>query len=90
MKFIADNLKYPKEAQDKGIQGRIITAFIINEDGRISDAEILRGIDESLDREALRVIGEMPLWTPGKQRGQVVAVKYTVPVTFRLQPPVKK
>ena len=72
-------------AQENGIQGRVICAFVVNRDGSVVDAEVLRGVDPSLDKEALRVIGTMPKWTPGKQRGKPVRVKYTVPITFRLQ-----
>ena len=69
----------------KRYQGRVICAFVVNRDGSVVDAEVLRGVDPSLDKEALRVIGTMPKWTPGKQRGKPVRVKYTVPITFRLQ-----
>lgn len=85
LKFINENVKYPVEAQEKGIQGRVIASFVVNTDGSISDAEVMRGIDESLDKESLRVINSFPNWTPGKQRGESVRVKYTVPITFRLQ-----
>lgn len=85
LKFIAKSIKYPVIAQENGIQGRVICAFVVNRDGGVVDAEVLRGVDPSLDKEALRVIGTMPKWTPGKQRGKAVRVKYTVPITFRLQ-----
>lgn len=85
LKFIAQTVQYPKEAQEKGLQGRVTVSFIINKDGSISDAEVITGLDPLLDQEALRVIGLMPKWTPGMQRGQAVKTKYTVPVTFRLQ-----
>lgn len=85
LKFIAKSIKYPVIAQENGIQGRVICAFVVNQDGSVVDAEVLRGVDPSLDKEALRVIGTMPKWTPGKQRGKPVRVKYTVPITFRLQ-----
>ena len=85
LKFIAKSIKYPVIAQENGIQGRVICAFVVNRDGSVVDAEVLRGVDPSLDKEALRVIGTMPKWTPGKQRGKPVRVKYTVPITFRLQ-----
>ena len=85
MKFLAKSIKYPVIAQENGIQGRVICAFVVNRDGSVVDAEVLRGVDPSLDKEALRVIGTMPKWTPGKQRGKPVRVKYTVPITFRLQ-----
>lgn len=85
LKFIAKSIKYPVIAQENGIQGRVICAFVVNRDGSVVDAEVLRGVDPSLDKEALRVIGTMPKWAPGKQRGKPVRVKYTVPITFRLQ-----
>jgi TonB family protein len=84
LKFLSTNVKYPKEAQESGVKGRVIASFVVNEDGSISDARIVKGIESSLDAEALRVIGLMPKWTPGEIKGQPVATKYTVPVTFRL------
>lgn len=85
LQFIAKSIKYPVIAQENGIQGRVICAFTVNRDGSVVDPQVLRGVDPSLDKEALRVIGTMPKWTPGKQRGKPVRVKYTVPITFRLQ-----
>ena len=85
MQYLAKSIKYPVIAQENGIQGRVTCTFVINKDGSIVDAQVLRGIDPSLDKEALRVINAMPKWSPGKQRGKPVRVKYTVPVTFRLQ-----
>lgn len=85
LKFLAKNIKYPVIAQENGIQGRVTASFIVEKDGSIRDIEVIRGVDPSLDKEAIRVLSGMPDWTPGKQRGQDVAVKYTVPVTFRLQ-----
>ncbi|MDR1880559.1 MAG: TonB family protein [Tannerellaceae bacterium] len=85
MKFVNTNLRYPKEAQEKGIQGRVILTFVINDDGRISDIEVTRGVDPLLDAEAVRLIESMPKWTPGKQRGKDVCVKYNLPIMFRLQ-----
>ncbi|MCC8134313.1 MAG: energy transducer TonB [Tannerellaceae bacterium] len=85
LKFISKSIKYPVIAQENGIQGRVVCSFVVNRDGSIVDAEVVRGVDPSLDKEALRVINTMPKWTPGKQRGKPVRVKYTVPITFRLQ-----
>ncbi len=85
LKFLAKNIKYPVIAQENGIQGRVVCAFVVNKDGSIVDIEVLRGVDPSLDKEAVRVLGTMPKWKPGKQRGKPVRVKYTVPVMFRLQ-----
>jgi protein TonB len=85
LRFLSNSIRYPVIAQENGIQGRVICAFVVNRDGSIVDAEVLRGVDPSLDKEALRVISTMPKWSPGKQRGKAVRVKYTVPITFRLQ-----
>jgi len=85
MKFLSDNIKYPVIAQENGIQGRVICNFVVERDGSITDAQVVRGVDPSLDREAIRVIQQMPRWTPGKQRGQAVRVRFTLPVVFRLQ-----
>lgn len=85
LEFINKGIKYPVIAQENGIQGRVICSFVVNRDGSVVDAQVVRGVDPSLDKEALRVINTMPKWTPGKQRGKPVRVKYTVPITFRLQ-----
>ena len=85
LQYLAKSIKYPVIAQENGIQGRVSCSFVVNKDGSIVDAEVIRGVDPSLDKEALRVINSMPKWSPGKQRGKPVRVKYTVPVTFRLQ-----
>ncbi len=84
-KFLNDNVKYPVIAQENGIQGRVICQFVVNRDGSIVDVEVVRSVDPSLDKEAIRVIKSMPNWAPGKQRGKAVRVKYTLPVNFRLQ-----
>jgi len=84
-KFLSNNVKYPVIAQENGIQGRVICQFVVNKDGSIVDVEVVRAVDASLDKEAIRVIKSMPKWSPGKQRGKAVRVKYTVPVNFRLQ-----
>ncbi len=83
--YIAKNIKYPEEAQQKGIKGRVILQFIVNTDGSLSDFKIIRGVDPQLDAEALRVVKSMPKWTPGKDKGKVVPVYYTVPISFGLQ-----
>jgi protein TonB len=85
MKFLGNNVKYPVIAQENGIQGRVICQFVVNRDGSIVDVEVVRSVDPSLDKEAIRVIKSMPAWSPGKQRGKSVRVKYTLPVNFRLQ-----
>lgn len=85
LKFIGKSIKYPVIAQENGIQGRVVCTFVVNRDGSVVDPEVIRGVDPSLDKEALRVVSTMPKWKPGKQRGKPVRVKYTVPITFRLQ-----
>ena len=85
MKFLSDNIKYPVIAQENGIQGRVITNFVVERDGSITDVQVVRGVDPSLDKEAIRVIQSMPKWKAGKQRGSAVRVRFTLPVVFRLQ-----
>ena len=85
MKWLSKNMKYPTISQENGVQGRVIVQFVVNRDGSIVDAVVARGVDPYLDKEALRVVGLMPKWKPGKQRGKAVRVKYTLPVMFRLQ-----
>ena len=85
MQYLSKNIKYPTIAQENGTQGRVTVQFVVNRDGSIVDAEVLRGVDPYLDKEAIRVISSMPKWKPGMQRGKAVRVKYTVPVMFRLQ-----
>ena len=85
MKFLSENIKYPVVAQENGVQGRVVVAFVVERDGSITDVHIARGVDPSLDKEAVRVVKSMPKWTPGKQNGSAVRVKFNVPVAFRLQ-----
>ena len=85
MSYLSSNIKYPVVAQENGVQGRVIVAFVVERDGSISDVKVARSVDPSLDREAQRVVKSMPKWKPGKQNGSAVRVKYTVPVVFRLQ-----
>ena len=85
MKYLSENTKYPVVAQDNGVQGRVTVQFVVEKDGSISDVHVLRGVDPSLDKEAVRVVKSMPRWTPGKQNGITVRVNYRVPVLFRLQ-----
>lgn len=83
--YLNKNIKYPVVPQEQGIQGKVIIQFVVDRDGTITDPVVVRSVDPYLDKEALRVIKAMPKWTPGMQRNQAVRVKYTVPVTFRLQ-----
>lgn len=85
MQWLGENIKYPTEAGENGIQGRVLVSFIVNKTGEISDVRVIRGVDPLLDKEAIRVISSMPNWTPGKQNGTAVNVRYTYPITFRLQ-----
>ena len=85
MKWLSDNVKYPSIAEENGIQGRVVCTLVVERDGSITDIKVIHSIDPSLDSEALRVLKKMPKWIPGKQKGKPVRVKFTVPVTFRLQ-----
>ena len=85
MKWLGKNIKYPTISQENGVQGRVIVQFVINRDGSIVDAKVVRGVDPYLDKEALRVVNQMPKWSPGKQRGKAVRCQFTLPVQFRLQ-----
>lgn len=85
MQYLSSNIKYPVVAQENGVQGRVVVSFVVERDGSITDVQVARSVDPSLDREAQRVVRSMPKWIPGKQNGQAVRVKYNVPVAFRLQ-----
>lgn len=85
MQYLSSNIKYPVVAQENGVQGRVVVSFVVERDGSITDVQVARSVDPSLDREAQRVVRSMPRWIPGKQNGQAVRVKYNVPVAFRLQ-----
>lgn len=84
-KYISENLKYPIKAQEKGVAGRVTIRFIVRENGEIDDVTVIRGIDEELDEEAIRVVKAMPKWTPGKQKGQAVPVYFTLPIFYKLK-----
>ena len=83
LEFLNQNVQYPEEAEKAGIQGRVIATFVVEKDGSVSNAKVVKSVDPLLDAEALRVISAMPKWKPGKQNGKVVRVKYTVPLSFR-------
>lgn len=85
LKWIARNLQYPEIAAENGVQGKVIVQFVVEKDGSISKATVVRGVDASLDKEALRVVNKMDKWQPGKQGGKPVRVKYTLPIQFKLQ-----
>ena len=85
MQYLSSNIKYPVVAEENGVQGRVVCTFVVERDGSITDVRVIKSVDPSLDKEAVRVVKSMPKWIPGKQNGSAVRVKYTVPVTFRLQ-----
>ena len=85
MEYLNKNIKYPVIAEENGIQGRVVTTFVVERDGSITDVKVIKSVDPSLDKEAVRVVKSMPKWNPGKQNGSAVRVKFTLPVTFRLQ-----
>ena len=85
MQWLSDNIKYPVIAAENGIQGRVIVQFVVSKTGSISNVNVVRGVDPSLDKEAVRVVKAMPNWTPGKQNGTTVNVRYTLHVTFKVQ-----
>jgi len=84
-KYLAENIKYPQMAKESGIQGRVFVTFVVERDGKVTDVRVLRGIGGGCDEEAIRVVNNMPKWSPGKQRGKSVRVQYNLPVKFTLQ-----
>jgi len=84
VKWLTETLVYPDQAMKRKIQGKVVISFIVEKDGSISNAKVVKSVEPSLDEEALRVVSAMPKWVPGKQCGEPVRVKYTLPVTFRL------
>ena len=84
-KWVGRNLVYPEIAKENGVSGRVMLQFTINPDGSLSNIVVLRGVDESLDKEAVRVVSQSPKWTPGRQRDRAVKVSYTFPVIFQLR-----
>lgn len=83
--YLGNKLRYPDQAREAGIEGRVIVKFVVNEDGDISDANVVRGIGGGCDEEALRVVKSMPKWKPGKQNGRPVKVYFTLPISFKLE-----
>lgn len=84
-KWLAKNTKYPPIAEQNGIQGKVFVKFVVEKDGSVTNVEVVRSVDPSLDKEALRVVSAMPKWTPGRQRDKAVRVSFTVPINFYLQ-----
>ena len=85
MKWLSENISYPAIAQEQGIQGRVSLRFVVKPDGSVADVQVVKGLDPSCDKEAIRVVSKMPKWIPGKQNGNPVYVYYSLPVVFRLQ-----
>ena len=85
MTYLSENVKYPVEAQENGIQGRVVVSFVVEKDGSLSDIRVARSVSPVLDAEAVRVVSSMPQWNPGMNRGKYVRVKFNVPVSFRIQ-----
>lgn len=85
LKFLQENVKYPENAMKNNVQGRVIVQFVVEKDGTLTEFKVARSVDPDLDAEALRVLQTMPKWKPGMQRGKIVRVKFTVPVSFKLQ-----
>lgn len=83
--FLSKNIRYPAVAEENGVQGRVIVTFVVERDGSITDVKVIKSVDPSLDKEAMRLVKSMPNWIPGKQNGQAVRVRFTLPVTFQLQ-----
>ncbi|WP_300721287.1 energy transducer TonB [Alistipes sp.] len=83
--WVQQNIRFPQIALENGIQGRVVLSFVIEKDGRLTNIQVLQSPDRSLSDEAIRVLSKSPKWSPGKQRNQVVRVKYTLPVDFRVQ-----
>lgn len=84
MSYLSKSVKYPQEALKDNVQGRVIVGFIVEKDGSVSNAKIIRSVDSALDKEAIRIVMSMPKWTPGRQNGRNVRTKYNVPVNFKL------
>lgn len=85
LQYLNNNVKYPVVAQENGVQGRVVISFVVEKDGSVTDVQVAKSVDPSLDKEAQRVVKSMPHWIPGKQNGSAVRVKYVVPVSFKLQ-----
>jgi protein TonB len=83
--YLSKNIKYPKQANENGVQGRVVLQFVVNEDGDISDIKVVRGIGSGCDQEAMRVVNSMPKWKPGKQNGKAVKVSFSLPILFELE-----
>lgn len=85
LQYMMKNIKYPKQAMKEGIQGRVTVSFIVEKDGRVTNVRLLRSVQSALDKEAIRVVKSMPKWTPGKQNGKPVRVRFNLPIMFKLK-----
>lgn len=83
-KWLSKHVKYPQIALENGVQGKVFVQFVVEKDGSVSNIKVVRGVDASLDKEAVRVVSVMPKWKPGKQRGKAVRVAYTLPIAFQI------
>lgn len=83
--YLSANVRYPEDCEETCVQGRVVVSFVVERDGSITEAKVVRSVYPSLDEEALRVVNGMPKWRPGKQNGNSVRTKYTIPITFKLQ-----
>lgn len=90
IKFLSTNVKYPEDARTAGKEGTVYISFVVNSQGKVQDSKIIRGVDKSLDDEALRVMNAMPNWKPGMQSGKAVSVQYSLPIRFNLAAPDEK
>ena len=84
MEFLSKNIKYPVVAEENGIQGQVLVKIVVKKDGTIDSPKVIKSVDPSLDKEAIRVVKTMPKWIPGKQKGEPVNVSFIVPVTFKI------
>lgn len=84
MQYLSSNIRYPQEAKDKGIQGRVICTFVVECDGSVSNIRVVKPVSPSLDKEAVRLLEYMPRWNPGRLHGETVRTRYTLPISFRL------
>ena len=84
LEYLAANVRYPDDCEDTCVQGRVIVSFMVERDGRITEAKVVKSVYPSLDEEALRVVNGMPKWSPGKLNGEAVRIKYVIPITFKV------
>ena len=84
-RFLSRNLRFPASAQRNDVSGLVYVSFVISRDGAVTDVKILKGVEEACDAEAVRVVGKMPNWNPGRQNGRSVSVRYSIPIRFAVQ-----